>query len=91
MCRLVWDFVASMQEVRDEALLPLQIYNNIGLNVFLFGIKRTSIFFTIKVPIKDHIYPFHSGYLQTGCLANGEDPDELQHNAVFHQGLLCLL
>ena len=24
-------------------------------------------------------------------LANSEDPDEMQHNATFHQGLDCLL
>ena len=24
-------------------------------------------------------------------LANIEDPDEMQHNAAFHQGLHCLL
>ena len=26
-----------------------------------------------------------------GTLANSEDPDEMQHNAAFHQGLQCLL
>ena len=26
-----------------------------------------------------------------GILANSEDPDEMQHNAAFHQGLHCLL
>ena len=26
-----------------------------------------------------------------GTLANSEDPDEMQHNAAFHLGLLCLL
>ena len=26
-----------------------------------------------------------------GSLANSEDPDEMQHDAVFHQGLRCLL
>ena len=24
-----------------------------------------------------------------GTLANSEDPDEMQHNAAFHQGLHC--
>ena len=24
-------------------------------------------------------------------LANSEDPDEIQHDAAFHQGLTCLL
>ena len=26
-----------------------------------------------------------------GTLANSDDPDEMQHNAAFHQGLHCLL
>ena len=26
-----------------------------------------------------------------GTLANSEDPDEMPHNAAFHQGLRCLL
>ena len=26
-----------------------------------------------------------------GTLANSKDPDEMQHNAAFHQGLNCLL
>ena len=26
-----------------------------------------------------------------GTLENSEDPDEMQHNAAFHQGLHCLL
>ena len=25
-----------------------------------------------------------------GTLANSEDPDEMQHNTAFHQGLYCL-
>ena len=29
--------------------------------------------------------------LFTGTLANSEDPDEMQHNAAFHQDLHCLL
>ena len=29
--------------------------------------------------------------LNTGNLANSEDPDEMQHNAAFHQGLHCFL
>ena len=27
----------------------------------------------------------------TGTLANSEEPDEMQHNAAFHQGLHCFL
>ena len=27
----------------------------------------------------------------TGTLASSEDPDEMQHDAAFHQGLHCLL
>ena len=26
-----------------------------------------------------------------GTLTNSEDPDEMQYNAAFHQGLQCLL
>ena len=26
-----------------------------------------------------------------GTLANSKDPDEMQHNAAFHQGLYCLV
>ena len=26
-----------------------------------------------------------------GTLANSEDPDEMQHDAAFHQGVHCLL
>ena len=26
-----------------------------------------------------------------GTFANSEDPDEMLHNAAFHQGLQCLL
>ena len=33
----------------------------------------------------------HYGYLQTGILANSEDPNEILHNVAFHQGLHCLL
>ena len=29
--------------------------------------------------------------LKTGTLANSADPDEMLHNAAFHQGLHCLL
>ena len=31
------------------------------------------------------------GNLQTGTFANSKDPDEMQHNAAFHQRLHCLL
>ena len=37
------------------------------------------------------VNPFHSRYLQTGTLANSEDPDEMPHKAAFHLGLHCLL
>ena len=31
------------------------------------------------------------GLTLKGTLANRVDPDEMQHNAAFHQGLYCLL
>ena len=34
---------------------------------------------------------FLSGYLQTGTLANNEDPDEMSHYAAFYQDLFYLL
>ena len=36
------------------------------------------------------INPLYTGNPSTGTLANSEDPDEMQHNAAFHQGLHCL-
>ena len=34
--------------------------------------------------------PFCTVYPQMGSLANGDDPDEMQQNASFHQGhLVC--
>ena len=39
---------------------------------------------------KSVFYPFHSGYQLTGTLVKSEDPDEMPHNAIFHQGLHCL-
>ena len=35
--------------------------------------------------------PLYTGNTLMGTLANSEDPDEMQHNAAFHQGLHCLL
>ena len=32
----------------------------------------------------------YTGNPITSILANSEDPDEMQHNAAFHQGLHCL-
>ena len=36
-------------------------------------------------------YPLYSGNPSAGTLTNSEDPDEMQHNAAFHQDLHCLL
>ena len=33
----------------------------------------------------------YTGNPLTGTLISSEDPDEMQHNAAFHQGLHCLL
>ena len=41
--------------------------------------------------IKKFLNPFHTGYQQTGTLVNSDDPGELLHKVVFHQGLHCLL
>ena len=34
--------------------------------------------------------PLYLGKAGTSTFANSEDPDEMQHNAAFHQGLHCL-
>ena len=39
----------------------------------------------------NHFNPSYIGNSLTDTLANSEDPDEMQHNAAFHQGLHCLL
>ena len=36
----------------------------------------------------NHLY---TGESYIGTLANSADPDKMQHKAVFHQGLHCLL
>ena len=35
------------------------------------------------------INPLYSGIPYTSNFANSEDPDEMQHNAAFYQGLHC--
>ena len=35
-------------------------------------------------------HPLYTGNPETGTLANGEDPNEMQHNAAFYQDLHCL-
>ena len=44
--------------------------------------------------LKGHVlvflYPLYSGNPQTSIFANSKDPDEMQHNAAFHQSLHCL-
>ena len=35
--------------------------------------------------------PLYMGDLQMGTFTDSEDPDEMLHNAAFHQGLHCLL
>ena len=39
----------------------------------------------------DSLIPLYTGNPQTGTLANSDDPDEMQDNAAFHQGLHYLL
>ena len=35
-------------------------------------------------------FNFYNGDSKMSYLANSEDPDEMPHNAAFHQGLHCL-
>ena len=32
------------------------------------------------------VNPYQIGYLSSSTLTNSEDPDEMSHNVVFHQG-----
>ena len=40
-----------------------------------------------KHDVRQYINPCHAGYMQTGTLANNEDPDNMQHYFTLHQGL----
>ena len=37
------------------------------------------------------VNPLYTGNPYTGTLANSEDPDEMQHNAAFHQSALIII
>ena len=56
----------------------------------LLPVMHTRMHFEITVELKrNRIYPFVYGKPLKGTFANSEDPDEMQHNAAFHQGLHC--
>ena len=44
----------------------------------------------IKEQLQGFLNPFYTGNPNKGTLTKIEDPDEMQHNAAFHQGLHCL-
>ena len=44
---------------------------------------------TLYVDVSLNLLCYSDSYICT--LANSEDPDEMPHNAAFHQGLHCLL
>ena len=37
--------------------------------------------------LNGNINPFHSGYCKQVLWQSSEDPDEMPHNAIFHNGL----
>ena len=63
--------------------IPLPVYevSAIRINTSKSAYAFTSVTLTLRILETSKI----------GTLANSEDPDEMQHNAAFHQGLLCLL
>ena len=63
-----------------------------SLSVSSQALYHWATVFPMKTQMKCRIMcdPFHSGYLQTGTLANSEDSDEMPHNVAFHQCLHCL-
>ena len=60
----------------------IQLENNIDLDqlkIHTFSLQNPYIFNSL-----------YSGNPLTSTFANSEDPDIMQHNAAFHQGLHCL-
>ena len=61
--------------------------------MYIITTTLCSYFLTCETPVqtckllRDKIYLTHP---QTGTLANSGVPDEMQHNAVFHQSLYSL-
>ena len=43
-----------------------------------------------ELPSMHRVNPLYLGNPITSTFANSEDPDEMQHNAAFYQGLYCL-
>ena len=43
----------------------------------------------MKMAVTPFFNPLYTGNPLTSNFANSEDPDEMQHNVVFHQGLHC--
>ena len=56
-------FSSSVESVLSDIDLILRLFPSLSVHLEFFRYK--------------HIYPFHSGYLQTGTLTNSEDPDEM--------------
>ena len=60
--------------------------------------RNASVQFVVRLPgralavlVICIFHTFHSGYRLTGSLANIKDPDEMPHDAAFHQVLHCML
>ena len=49
------------------------------------------VFFFPFTLAKSSNFPLKTRTPKTGTLASSEDPDEMLHNAAFHQGLHCFL
>ena len=54
-------------------------------------IKRNRVSFIFLPGTSVLINPLYGGNPLMTTLENSEDPDKMQHNAAFHQGLHCLL
>ena len=57
----------------------------------LHGLMRACNSDSLAINVTFSFIPLRTGIPYTGTFANSEDPDEMLHNAAFHQGLLCLL
>ena len=70
--------------------LGMYVYLYFRLN-FIIQVSLEYKCFTEDRCMHLRLNPLNMGNPITGTFTNSEDPDEMPHNAAFHQGLHCLL
>ena len=81
------DFYAAEGMVPHVEKIAMETFN-VESAEFVFE-DGSSITVSINRPTGKGVNPVYSGKPLTNTFANSEDPDEMQHNAAFHQGLHC--